>query len=368
MKILFVANVAKEHINKFHVPTIKCFKENGWEVHVACSGDAEVPVCDKQYNMCWKRSPFTLKTIKGIRDLKTILIKENYDVVYCHTPVGGLVARLAARKVRKHGTKVIYCAHGLHFFKGAPLINWLIYYPLEKILSYFTDSIFTVNKEDYYTAKKSFSRKTNIRLIPEVGVDFNRLNIVNPEEIRESYRSSMSIKENTTVLIYVAELIKNKNQKMLIDAVKILLNKGENVKLVLPGPDHAEGEIEEYINSISLNEYVTTLGWRSDIGELMHSADICVASSIREGFGINLVEAMYCGLPVVATRNRGHEMIISNNENGFLVEINDSNAMAERIMLLIHNKDIREKMSNLDVSEFDCYAVANKIYDIICNE
>ena len=368
MKILFVANVAKEHINKFHIPTIKCFKENGWEVHVACSGDAEVPECHKQYNMCWERSPFTLKTFKGIGELKKILKKENYDVVYCHTPVGGLVARLASRTARKQGTKVIYCAHGLHFFKGAPLINWLIYYPLEKIMSYFTDAIFTVNKEDYNTAKKSFSKKAKIRLIPEVGVDFNRLKIANPKEVREHYRKSMSIDANTTVLIYVAELIKNKNQTMLIDTVKILLDKGENIKLILPGPDHADGKIEEYINSLDLSEYITTLGWRSDIGELMHSADICVASSIREGFGINLVEAMYCGLPVVATKNRGHEMIINDNENGFLVDINDSDKMAERILSLIHDKNVRDKMSNLDVSMFDCYTVANEIYNIICNE
>lgn len=367
-RLLFVANVAKEHINKFHIPTIKVFKSHGWIVDVACSGDAEVPECDHQYNMCWKRSPFTFKTLMGIRELKRLLDKNQYDVLYCHTPVGGLVARLAAKKARKSGTKVIYCAHGFHFFKGAPLVNWLLYYPLEKWLAYFTDVIFTVNKEDYERAKKKFTKKTQVQLVPEVGVSFDRLKIDNPEKARKEYREKLNIDNETTVLIYVAELIPNKNQKLLVDAVKLLLKKGEKVKLILPGPDHYDGEIEAYVHSQGLEDYVMTLGWRSDIGELMHAADICTASSIREGFGINLVEAMYCGLPVIATKNRGHEMIINDGENGYIVELNDTKKLADRVTELIHNTDIREKYSSNDVSKYDCNSIAEELYYAIVKE
>ena len=115
MKILFVANVAKEHIIKFHLPTIKVFKQNGWIVDVACSGKEVIPFCDFQYHTSWRRSPFTFATFKGISQLKRIINQGKYDVVYCHTPLGGLVSRIAAQKARKTGTKVIYCAHGLHF-------------------------------------------------------------------------------------------------------------------------------------------------------------------------------------------------------------------------------------------------------------
>ena len=364
-KLLFVANVAKEHINKFHIPTIKAFRNNGWIVDVACSGDAEVPECDHQYNMCWTRSPFTLKTIKGIRELKQLLMVNRYDVIYCHTPVGGLIARLASRKARKNGTKVIYCAHGFHFFEGAPLVNWLIYYPLEKWLAHFTDVVFTVNREDYERASKKFTKKTEVKLVPEVGVNFDRLKISNPDQVRKEYREKLNIREETTALIYVAELIPNKNQKMLIDAVKILLDKGEDVKLILPGPDHYDGEIEKYIHSLALDNYVKTLGWRSDVGELMHAADICTASSIREGFGINLVEAMYCGLPVVATKNRGHEMIINDGDNGYIVNLNDTETLADKVVQLIHNPNLRDKFSNNDVSQYDCNLIANQLYETI---
>ncbi len=364
-KILFVANVAKEHINKFHIPTIKEFKNNGWIVDVACSGEEEVPECSHQYKMCWKRSPFTLKTIKGIRQLKRILKAENYDVVYCHTPVGGLVGRIAARKFRKNGTKVVYCAHGLHFFKGAPLKNWIVFYPMEKVLSHFTDCFITINEEDYNRVKKKFNKKMRVELIPGIGVNFDRLKVENPCEVRKQYRKMLNIPEESTVFIYVAELLPNKNQKMLVDVLEQLIRKNEDVYLVLPGPDHEKGALLDYIREKNLIDRVRILGWRNDIGELLCSSDIYVASSIREGFGINLVEAMYCGLPVVASNNRGHNMVIKHGENGYLVDINDVDAMSARVIDLINNSELRKQFIVSDVNQYDCNFLANKLYEII---
>ncbi len=362
-KILFVANVAKEHINKFHLPTIREFKSQGWRVDVACSADADILDCDNLYDMCWKRSPFTIKTILGIRQLKSILKSNKYDIIYCHTPVGGLVTRLAARDARKKGSKVVYCAHGFHFFKGAPLLNWLLYYPLERLLARLCDSVFTVNKEDYEFAKKNFSPRTDIVLVPEVGVNFDRLKISNPQLIRDKYRKDLNLDDETIALVYVAELVPNKNQIMLVKVLQKLINKGEKVKLILPGPDHSGGELANCIDKLGLSDNVILLGWRSDIGEILSACDICTASSIREGFGINIVEAMYCGLPVVATKNRGHEMIIEDNKNGFLVNQNDYDDMVNKILLLIHNDQIKKKMTNINVDKYDCDTIAKELYE-----
>ena len=364
-KILFVANVAKEHMLKFHVPAIKEFTRQGWTVDAACSGEEEIPYCRRQYHMCWKRSPFTVKTIQGILQLKRILDKENYDIVYCHTPVGGIAARIAAVSARKHGTRVIYCAHGFHFFKGAPAVNWLLYYPVEKLLAHLTDVILTVNREDYRNAKNHFTKKTIIRLAPEVGVNFNRLQVADPENVRRQYREDLGIPENASVMIYVAELIPNKNQGMLISALRILREKGRNVYLILPGPDHAEGYFQQYASDQGMDQYCRFLGWRSDIGQLMSASDICTASSIREGFGINLVEAMYCGLPVVATDNRGHRMVIKEGYNGYLVEIGDSEAMAERVEeILFENRIPREQVKS-GIQKYDCDHIAKLVANAI---
>ena len=364
-KILFVANVAKEHIMKFHLPQMREFRKNGWQVDVACAGEETIPDCDRQFHASWKRSPFTPKTFKGVRELTAIINKGQYDVVYCHTPVGGLVARLAARKARKNGTKVIYCAHGLHFFKGAPLINWLLFYPIEKWLARYTDVFFAVNAEDYATVQKHLSDRMIKTLVPEVGANFERLQIEDKNEVRRSYRETLGIPADAPVLIYVAELIKNKNQQLLVHALKELLPSAPDCRLLLVGPEHDDGALRRLIDEQGLTEQVQLLGWRSDIGQLMVASDVCVASSIREGFGINLVEAMYCGLPVVASDNRGHRSVIQNGENGFLVPLDDPKAMADRVRQLLDDRALYERLSHVDVTQYDCNHVAKVLYNEI---
>jgi len=364
-KILFVANVAKEHIIKFHVPTIKEFKDNGWIVDIACSGKEKIPFCDHQFEGVWLRSPFTLKTVLGIAQLKKIIVKNDYDIIFCHTPVGGLVGRVAAKLAKNDKTKVIYCAHGLHFYSGAPLINWLIYYPVERILANLTDVFFAVNDEDYSIVKKKFTHKLQVYKVPEVGVDFSRLSVEKPENVRKEYRKNLNIPQDASALIYVAELIKNKNQRMLIDALNNILKGNTNVYLILVGPDHNNGRYQKYVKKLGIGDHVYFLGWRSDIGELLYTSDVCVASSYREGFGINIVEAMKCGLPVVATKNRGHVTVIEDGVNGLLVDCNDSISMAKAVNQILNDNKLRKRFSSNDVSKYDCNIIAKKLFTLI---
>lgn len=362
MKILLVANVAKEHVNKFHIPTIKYLQAKGWQVDVACSVDTEIPAGDHVYPMSWKRNPFTFKTIVGIRELKKLIDLNDYDIIYCHTPVGGLVARLAARDARKKGTKVVYCVHGLHFFDGAPWINWLLFYPIEKWMSKMTDMCITINPEDYSRVKKCFNPKMQVGMIRGIGVNFARLNVANREDVRKTYREQLCIPQEADVLIYVAEICRNKNQQMLIRALKELHNNDRKMYLLLVGPDHTRGMYHKYAEELGLKDYVKFLGWRSDIGQLMTASDICVASSIREGFGINLVEAQYCHLPVVAVSNRGHRTIIKDGENGLLVPLNHYREMTEKVLTVMDDKALYHRMSNINVEEYECNNIAKNIY------
>ncbi len=361
-RILFVANVSKEHILKFHVPTIRRFKEEGWQVDVACAGEDPVPYCDTQYHAAWKRSPFTPATFKGITQLKRILADTHYDIVYCHTPVGGLVARLAAKEARKRGTKLIYFAHGLHFYKGAPLTSWLTFCPIEKWLSKHTDVFFAINREDFEYAKAHFHKDTIKVLTNGVGANFDRLNVPDRAAARERIRTAEGLAADDRVLLYVAELIKNKNQAMLL---RMMTQLPDNVKLLLVGPEHDDGATKTAIERMGLADRVHCLGWRSDIGDLMAASDMYVASSLREGFPINLLEAMHCHLPVVAARNRGHETAIRSGENGFMVEPNDDKAMAECVMKVLDDSELYEKLSHIDVSRYECDRIAKELYELI---
>ena len=276
-------------------------------------------------------------------------------------PLEGLVARFAARSFRKKGTKVVYCAHGLHFYKGAPLLNWLLFYPMEKLMARWTDMFITINPEDYDFVRKDFNRHMSVKLINGIGVNFSRLDIADRERIRKKYRADFGISDGTMALIYVAEIIANKNQGMLIEALRLLRERGRDCVLLLAGPDHHDGSYCRLAQQYGVQDYVRFLGWRNDIGELMAASDICVASSIREGFGVNLVEAQYCGLPVVAASNRGHRAIIRDGENGFLVPLNDAEAMAERVEALMDSPELYERMSHIDVRSYSCDSVAAEI-------
>ncbi|MBO7364434.1 MAG: glycosyltransferase family 4 protein [Lachnospiraceae bacterium] len=386
-KILFVANTAKEHLNKFHLPAIRALKARGWQVDCASNGDEPVPYCDHDYRMSWQRNPFSRDTFTGIRELKALLAETHYDIIYCHTPTGGMVARIAARAARKQGTKVVYCVHGLHFYRGAPLKNWLVYFPAEKWLAGKTDAIFTVNREDYGTAYRMLSkarkglsevekaeskvfnehsgvyRIPEVRLVPEVGINTARLRTEDPAADRARIRAQYQIPEDAFVMIYIAELIPNKNQGMLLRALKILRDGGRNAHLVLVGPDHASGVYQKEAAELGLADRVTFTGWQSDIGPLLYASDVCTASSIREGFGINLAEAMYCGLPVVATDNRGHRMIVEDGVNGFLVPVDDSEAMAARVASLMDDRAFYARFASRDASGYDAERIAQEIAD-----
>lgn len=365
-KILFVANVAKEHLNKFHGASVQYFQSQGWRTDIACKVDAEVPFGDHIYNMRWGRSPLSWGTIKGIFDLRKLIRENKYDVVYSHTLVGGIVGRLACIGLREKGVASIYCSHGLHFFKGAPLMNWIIFYPIEKVLTMFTDMIISINHEDVMRLKRHFNKKMIVEEIPGIGVNFDRLRSDDIRMERLTYRKLLGLPNNAVAIIYVAEITNNKNQQMLVRALNELRSKGVNAYLLLVGPDHQRHHnIQKLIAHLDLKAYVQCLGWRSDIGPLLRASDICVASSVREGFGINLVEAMYCHLPVVAVDNRGHRTIINDGENGFLVPMNDYKMMAERIEQVWADKALYDRLANQDVTKYESEKVAKQIFGYI---
>lgn len=341
-KVLFVATIA-EHFYYFHLPYFKMFHDIGWKVHVACSGEMELENCDKLFNLPIQRSPFSFSNIKSYKMLKKIINDNHYDIIHCHTPVGGILARLAAGEQRKKSTKVIYTAHGFHFYKGAPLLNWLLYFPIEYIMSKKTDCLITINEEDYKIAKKMLKAK-RVELVNGVGYNTQKFYSISLEEKNE-LKCSYNCNKNETILIYVAEMNKNKNQGMLIKAVKILKEKGFNIKLLIVGSDNYNKKYISLAENSGVSQNIDFLGHREDTDKLLHISDICVASSIREGLPVNIMEALACGLPVVCSSNRGHRVLIKEDYNGYLIPIDDSELMAVRIEELIINKELYNKVS-----------------------
>lgn len=357
-KVLFTATV-DSHILAFHVPFLKYFKEQGYEVHVATNGDAEIPYCDKKVKISIERSPFKLANLNGISQLRKLIDEEKYDIIHTHTPMGSVTTRIAAKKARRDGTRVIYTAHGFHFFKGAPMINWLLFYPVEKYLSKYTDTLILINQEDYTLAKSKFKKCKDIQYIPGVGINEEKFDFVMTEQEKEQLRSSLNLGTDDFVLIYPAELNKNKNQLFLIQAMEELVKKHANIHLLLAGRDSYQGYYQKLVQEKKLESNIHFLGFRKDLPKLFQIANISAASSKREGLPVNIMEAMYAGVPVVALDSRGTRDLIHNGENGYLVDQGDINGFVNCIEKLFHSTSLCNRFSLKSREESSKYLLSS---------
>ncbi|RLL42755.1 glycosyltransferase family 1 protein [Oceanobacillus piezotolerans] len=339
-KILFCATV-DYHFKAFHLPYMRWFKEQGWEVEVAASGEMELPYTDRKYNIPIQRSPFRRENIVAYKMLKKIVDNYDYDIIHCHTPLGGVLARLAARGQRKNGTKVIYTAHGFHFCKGAPLANWMIYYPIERFLSKYTDTLITINQEDYQLATKHRFHAGVIEHVHGVGVDTDRFKPITEKEKIES-RKSFGYGADDFLLFYAAEFNKNKNQEFLLHVLASIKEKVPSARLLLAGEGTLLEKCRQLARELGIEHMVDFLGFRKDIDAILPMCDVAVASSLREGLPVNIMEAMACGLPVVAVDNRGHRELVRNGENGYLIQRADRTHFADCILKLFHSPELQQ--------------------------
>lgn len=355
-KVLFVATV-DSHILHFHIPYLKLFKENGYEVHVATNGNEKIPYCDKKYTIPIERSPYKLRNIKAIKQLKEIIDNEKYDIIHCHTPMGSVVTRLAARKARKkYHTRVIYTTHGFHFYKGAPTLNWILFYPVEKYLAKYTDTLITINNEDYELAKKKFKRRCkDIQYVPGVGIDTKKFDIKMTEKEKNELRKSLGLKKDDFVMIYPAELSQRKRQIWLINAISDLMKKYKSIHLLLPGKDSLNGECQNLINDLNLSNQIHLLGYRNDIQKLLRISNISISTAKQEGLPVNIMEAMYIGLPIVASDCRGNRDLVKDGVNGYLVELNDDKKFKNRIEKIYKSEEIALKFSGENKKIIDDY-------------
>ncbi|PHV70150.1 glycosyltransferase family 1 protein [Sporanaerobium hydrogeniformans] len=317
-KVLFVAGV-DIHIKYFHLPYLHYFKEQGYEVHVATNSSAALPYCDRKHGISMARSPFKACNIHGYKELKKLIERENFELIHCHMPMAAFLTRLAAKRNRKTGTKVIYTAHGFHFFKGAPLLNWLIYYPIEKVLAHYTDCLITINEEDFFRARKHRFAAKQIEKVNGVGIDLKRFKAVSVEE-KQDLRKRYGYEKEDFILMYVAEIRKQKGQQELIECIPRLKEYIPHLKLLLVGGDGRNGYCQKLCKELQVEEQIDFLGLRNDIPQLLSIADLYVAPSQREGLPVNVMEAIASGLPICATKIRGHVDLIQDEVNGKLFE------------------------------------------------
>lgn len=356
-KVLFCATL-DIHFQKFHLPYLKWFKEQGWEVHVAAFGNRTLPYTDRKHQLPIQRDPFSMGNIQAYKVLKKLTEENRYDIIHCHTPMGGLIARLAARAYRGKGTKVIYTAHGFHFCKGAPLVNWLLYYPAEKILSFYTDCLVTINYEDYSLVKRKGWCNGRIEHVHGVGIDTERFKPVD-DRTTAALRKMYGYEHTHFLMVYAAEFNSNKNQRFLIEALTLIKEQVPDAKLLLAGDGPMLNSCKMLAAQNGVEEMIDFLGYRDNIEPYLQMADLAVASSLREGLPVNIMEAMASGLPVLATYNRGHKELIQDGKNGFVIPVTDMSLFSKRLHQLYLSKELRKKMQKESLKRIRHYALEN---------
>lgn len=357
-KVLFVATVVKTHIMEFHIPYLKMFKENGWETYVAARNDYENPddckiqYCDHFFDVEFERNPLKIQNLRAYRELKNIIDSEEFDVIHCHTPVGGLLTRLAARNARNHKTKVFYTAHGFHFYNGAPLVNWLVYYPVERFLSKYTDVLITINKEDYNIAK-TFDSK-DVYYVPGVGVNLEKFNLDYVDNGQK--RKELGIPLDATVILSVGEINKNKNHSVGIKALAELND--SNVYYLICGSGPLIEENKKLAKTLRVSDNVIFAGYRTDVVSFYGIADIFLFPSLREGLSVALMEAMACGLPVICSDIRGNTDLIENELSGMVTE-NNPKHIAAAITKIRDNIKFRQALVSCALKKIELFSLKN---------
>lgn len=342
-KILLTATV-QSHICQFHRPLVEVLHEHGYEVHVAARNNLaeknglKLDFVERVYDLPFSRSPKSPDNIKAYKELKKIIEQEQFDLIHCNTPVGGVFTRLAAKEARKHGTKVFYTAHGFHFYKGASRKNWMVFYPIEKYMARYCDTLITVNYEDYELAKEKFPCR--VEHIHGVGVDTKRYHPCSDEE-RTEIRQREGFKDEDFIVLCTGELLPNKNQKALIQAAALLKDKIPNLKVCIAGNGRLESELKNLAKELHLEDTVVFLGYRPNLNLFVPATDCNVACSFREGMPLNVIEAMLCKKPVVVSHNRGHNELVEDGVNGYLVEPSDIEGFANRIYDVYQSKDVQ---------------------------
>ena len=345
MKILYVTTISNT-INAFLIPHINMLTNLGHQVDIACNivQPIKEELLDRKcgvFNLEFQRSPLKKENLLAYKKLKNLVQTNDYDIVHTHTPIASFITRLACKDIKE--IKVFYTAHGFHFYKGAKLINWLVYYPIEKWLSRYTDTLITINKEDYDRAKKSKFKTNKTILMNGVGINLDKFT-PQTQEKKFALRKEYGYKKDDFILIYVGELNANKNQNLIIEVADKLKNKIPNLKLLLVGTGILEEHYKSEVKNLNLQNQVEFLGYRNDVNKLMALSDISVSASKREGLPVNIMEAMATGLPVIVTDCRGNRDLVEHECNGYVID--EIKEVIEAIEKLNTSKSLREQFAN----------------------
>ena len=371
MKTLYVTTISLT-MNSFFKPHIEMLVREGHSVDLACNFKDLPPDALYSelgcgiYQIDFSRNPLSVDNVKAYSQLKRVVESGGYDIVHCHTPNAAVITRLVCRMFRKNnGLKVFYTAHGFHFYKGAPKLNWILFYPVEKFCSRFTDKLITINKEDHARALKQLHAK-RIEYVPGVGINTAKFREL--EMDRKEKRSALGYGDDDFLALTVAEMTANKNHITILKALALLKDREEfqHIHYLICGRGEMWASLEESAKALGIADHVNFLGYRTDAPELYKASDLFLFVTFREGLSVALMEAMSSGMSIVCAKIRGNTDLIDDGVSGVFSE-NSPEAVAEHILAMYRDPQRRQMLGQAAAEKallFDDQNVLNQVREI----
>lgn len=375
MKKVLILTTISGFLTQFEMNDVQILKEMGYEIHYATNFRHPVYDIDQDklleegirlYPIDIEKSPIHIvRNIRAFRQLCRIIREENISLIHCHNPIGGVLGRMVALACGRKKLKVIYTAHGFHFYKGAPFLSWLIYYPVEALLASITDCLITINREDYECAKHfPFSKRRLTIQIPGVGVKTERFS--KDCKSRDEMRSRLKIRTDDFYILSVGEINRNKNHEVILKAIAMLQD--SRIHYGICGKGEQDAELLKLAEKLGISEQFTLFGFRNDIPDMLQCADCFAFPSKREGLGIAAIEAMAGGIPLITSDCRGTREYMVNGFTGFICFQNSPSEYAKAIKRLMTDQKLRRQISfvcremaaQFDLSETD--KIMRKVY------
>lgn len=332
-RALMYASVASM-IQQFNMDNIRLLRENGYEVDVACNMEQGSSISDERV-AAMKREleasgvrvthvPVPRKVtavgdiFRSVSQTRKLMNERRYDLVHCHSPIGGLTCRLANRLSRHYRhTRMIYTAHGFHFFKGNHPLKNFIFRTIEAFCARFTDTLITINREDYAAASTFRLKKGGrVEYVPGIGIDLDRIAGFSPK--RQELCASLNIPESGTLLLSVGELNDNKNHRTVVEVLDKL---PQDYHYLICGQGANKDALKALAKEKGCENRLHILGYRDDVPSVMKSCDFFIFPSKREGLSVALMEAMACGMPCFVGNIRGNCDLITEEAGGALLRV-----------------------------------------------
>ena len=356
-KNVLILTCVRGFLDKFEKENVKILRSMGARIHYASNMQEQHYWFDPKefeelgitpHHICIQRSPFMVQANrKALKQIIQIIKEENIDILHCHSPVGGMLGRLAGRYCNKkgHKLKVLYTAHGFHFYKGAPLVNNTLYQFAERVLAHYTDVLITINEEDYQNSQRLHLKPGGKRYkLPSIGLDTQRFQPLSPEQ-RSAERKKLGLQDRF-FLVSVGELNENKNHIVVLEALKRMKDSGKDISSIvygICGDGFLRGQLEEQIKKMGLSDHVTLFGYCVDVRPIEGCADAAIFPSKREGLGMAAIEALAMGVPVIASDNRGTREYMIHKKNGYVCDCEDPETFVDGIEFIQTLDEISQK-------------------------